>query len=417
MSKPFPLRPACMKGLPTCAAALRFASKSGIAGNSNHAMTLLTRQAVNLLLIGVLSGCAARPDPGFPTPLTEHGEGATEHKVLVATTRERDMRPGVLFNGERSTKLNYASVTVSVPATHVAGDIEWPSTPLGDRNNSFVVRSASDLKDDREFVRDLNEELASRRLGARNVILFIHGYNTLFSGALYRLVQIDQDAGALYVPVLFSWASRGRLIDYIYDSNSAAAARDELAHILQLLFVSRAEHVNILAHSMGNWVAVEALRQLSIAGKLSKNDKVGFIFLAAPDIDLDVFKSQLRQFKEPRKRFYVILSKDDKALALSSFIAGGKARLGSDSDSADLAAVGATVIDLTDMASSDPANHDKFVQLAKIAPQLIGVLARGTYASESTVSRVQPEQGNISARSAPASLTISGRQVAIAPPR
>jgi esterase/lipase superfamily enzyme len=44
---------------------------------------------------------------------------------------------------------------------------------------------------------------------------------------------------------------------------------------------------------------------------------------------------------------------------------------------AELAALGATVIDLTDLKATDATNHDKFAQLAAVAPQLQGVLARG----------------------------------------
>ena len=51
-------------------------------------------------------------------------------------------------------------------------------------------------------------------------------------------------------------------------------------------------------------------------------------FLAAPDIDIDVFKSQMRRFGKPRKPFYVVLSQDDRALFLSRTIAGGVTRVG-----------------------------------------------------------------------------------------
>lgn len=163
--------------------------------------------------------------------------------------------------------------------------------------------------------------------------------------------------------MLFSWASRGRLTEYIYDNNSATAARDELAHTLRLLFASNAEQVNIIAHSMGNWVTVEALRQLQIAGQLPHSSKVGSIFLAAPDIDLDVFKSQLRAFPPPRKPFYVVLSRDDQALRTSSFLAGGKDRLGDASHDDELAALGATVIDLTNVKADNSMNHGKFAEL------------------------------------------------------
>jgi esterase/lipase superfamily enzyme len=361
-----------------------------------------------------LSGCASNPAFDFLSPSATSAPGATEHQVLVATTRARDQEAGAFFNGERSDTLNYAAMTVSVPASHVAGNIEWPATPPGNPNNAFVVRSAEYLGGDADFLRELNAELAKRKPGDRKVLLFIHGYNTPFSESLYRLTQLDEDANAFAVPVLFSWASRGHLVDYIYDSNSATIARDQLAHTL---FASNAEHIDILAHSMGNWVTVEALRQLSIAGRLSAHDKVDLIFLAAPDIDLDVFKSQLRQFKEPRKPFYVIVSRDDLALGFSSFIAGNKPRLGSDPNTAELTALGATVIDMTDVGSSDPANHSKYAQLAKIAPQLTNVLARGIDRNETAASGA-PAGGAVGRGGrASSSLGALGSEISIDRPR
>jgi esterase/lipase superfamily enzyme len=133
----------------------------------------------------------------------------------------------------------------------------------------------------------------------------------------------------------------------------------------------------VLAHSMGNWVTVEAFRQIKISGDFSYRNKIGNVFLAAPDIDIDVFKSQMRRFGKPRKPFYIILSTDDRALFLSKAIAGGVTRVGDNPDVAELASLGATVIDLSDLKATDSTNHDKFAQLAAVAPQLEGVLARG----------------------------------------
>ena len=91
--------------------------------------------------------------------------------------------------------------------------------------------------------------------------------------------------------MLFTWASRGKLLDYVYDNNSATAARDGLEHTLRLALASNADRVDVLAHSMGNWVTVEAFRQIKVSGDLRNVSKFGHVFLAAPDIDLDVFKS------------------------------------------------------------------------------------------------------------------------------
>jgi esterase/lipase superfamily enzyme len=346
-----------------------------------------TPAMVSVLVVAVpLTTCASRPESGFLSPVAESAIGASNHTLLVATTRARDERPGTLFNGERGKSLHYATVTVSIPPTHIPGKIEWASTPPGNPAADFVVRDEAYLDDDKAFVQALNAQLATRPKGSRKVFIFIHGYNTLFAEGIYRFAQVVHDSKAPGIPVLFTWASRGKLADYIYDNNSATVARDDLAHTLHLLLASNADQVNILAHSMGNWVTVEALRQLKISGNLQPTSKFGDVFLAAPDIDVDVFKSQMRSFGKPRKPFYIVLSKDDKALGFSKFIAGGENRVGADNNIEELQALGATVIDLTDVKGDDPSNHDKFVQLSTIAPELLAVLGQGIGTNNGTAN-------------------------------
>jgi esterase/lipase superfamily enzyme len=342
-----------------------------------------------------LVACAARPESGFLSAVALSPPGAVDHTLLVATTRERDDRPGTLFNGDRASATDYAEITVSIPPNHKQNEIEWATTPPGDPNVNFVVRDEKYLDSDKAFVQALNAQLALRPPGSRNVFLFVHGFNTMFAEAVYRGAQLAHDSKAPGVPVLFTWASRGQATAYVYDLNSATAARDGLEHTLRLLLRSNAEKVNVLAHSMGNWVTVEAFRQIRISGDLPPANKIGTIVLAAPDIDMDVFKAQLRRFGKPQKPFYVVLSQDDRALFLSRTIAGGVTRVGDSSDTAELTALGATVIDLTDVKATDATNHDKFVQLASVAPELRGILARGinsghraTDASERAVSGV-----------------------------
>jgi len=345
---------------------------SGRGGTLKQSFSVLA-----LILVAFeLVACASRPESGFLSAVAYSPPGAVDHTLLVATTRERDPRPGTLFNGDRASALSYAELTVSIPPNHKQGEIEWAATPPGDPNVDFVVRDEKYLDGDKAFVQALNAQLARRPPGSRNVFLFIHGFNTMFAEAVYRSVELAHDSQAPAVPVLFTWASRGTATAYVYDLNSATAARDGLEHTLRLLFRSNAEKVNVLAHSMGNWVTVEAFRQIKISGDLPPANKIGTILLAAPDIDIDVFESELRRFGKPQKPFYVVLSKDDRALFLSRTIAGGVTRVGA-ADVAKLTALGATVIDLSDVKATDPTNHDKFVQLASVAPELRGILARG----------------------------------------
>lgn len=338
-----------------------------------------SRAIVAVLLVAApLAACGTpRPVSGFLTPVATPANGATEHTIFLATTRQRDPRPGTLFNGERSSALSYAELTVSVPPTHVPGAVEFAKAAPGDPNTEFVARSAEIIDGDKAFVQALNAQLALRPKGQRNIFLFVHGFNTLFAEAAYTQAQLVHDSRVAAVPVTFTWASRGDALQYVYDNNSATVARDSLVHTINLLLSSNAEKVNILAHSMGNWVTVEAFRQLKLSGGVKNESKIGLILLAAPDLDYDVFKSQLRTIGKIDRPFYIILSRDDKALGISSFIAGNETRVGNASNSAELTELGATVIDLSDVQSNDPANHGKFMELATIGPELQTLLASG----------------------------------------
>jgi esterase/lipase superfamily enzyme len=366
-----------------------------------------------LAFTGLMAACASRPETGFLSPVAEMAAGASEHTLLVATTRERDARPGTLFNGERAQPLDYAKIAVSVPQKHVAGEIEWASSAPGNPDANFVVRQAAYIDGEKEFVSTLNAQLAMRPRGKRKVLIFIHGYNTMFAEGLYRFAQIVHDSNSPAVPVLFTWASRGQLSDYVYDNNSATAARDDLERTIRLVFASDADHVNILAHSMGNWVTVEALRQIKLTGGLPQLAKLGSIFLAAPDIDVDVFKSQMRRFGRPRKPFYIVLSRDDQALRVSSFLADKDSRLGSDKNTDELNALGAVVIDLTDVKANDSSNHAKFAQLAEIAPQLGTVLAKGISTNPESASQGQQAVGGTLEAIVTAPLKILGAPIRI----
>ena len=70
-----------------------------------------------------------------------------------------------------------------------------------------------------------------------------------------------------------------------------------------MLAKTGAKRIDIIAHSMGNWVTMEALRQLAITGDRDLGGKLGDVVLASPDIDVDVFKKQMRRYGKPDKPF------------------------------------------------------------------------------------------------------------------
>jgi esterase/lipase superfamily enzyme len=78
---------------------------------------------------------------------------------------------------------------------------------------------------------------------------------------------------------------------------------------------------------VGNWVTLEALRQKSIRnGKIA--DKIKNVMRAAPDVDVDVFRTQIHRMGAARPQFKLFVSQDDRALGLSEHIWGDVPRLG-----------------------------------------------------------------------------------------
>ncbi len=316
-------------------------------------------------LAALAAGCASRPYGNLIVGAT--GPGTSKVDMLVATTRAAvSAPPGVIFGGERGRGLDFADIVVSIPpdSHRVAGEVQWPSTPPGDPERNFVT-----LRADRLQLAQARANFDARvaRTPGRKVLVFIHGYNTRFGEAVYRFAQIVHDAHVDVVPVLFTWPSGGGALDYVYDRDSAVYSRDALEAVLQTLVKDRSvDSISILAHSMGNYLALEALRQMSIRDR-GLSPKIRDVMLASPDIDVDVFRRQIAEIdSEPRPaNFILFVSRDDRALSLSSFLARDTTRLGALDPTKEpyfsiLEQARVHVVDLTGFASNDRVNHSKF---------------------------------------------------------
>lgn len=331
--------------------------------------------AVTVVAAALLAGCAGRaknvlvPQDAAPYP------GASRVSMLVATTRSADNAlPGQIFTGERGGTMNFADITVSVPpaAARKVGDVQWPKQLPANPATDFVTISA-DILNQHQAIKVFNKRM--RATGERRVMVFVHGYNTSFEEAVYRFTQIIYDSGAPAMPVLFTWPSRGRLLSYGYDHESSNYSRDSLEKLLTALNSdSSVGEIAILAHSMGNWVTLEALRQMAIRnGRVAP--KINSVMLAAPDVDFDVFRRQIAAIGPKRPPVTIFTSQDDEALAFSRRV-WGQPRLGAINAELEpyrtvLHDDNVTVLDLTKVASSDSVNHAKFAQSPAVV-QLIG---------------------------------------------
>ena len=323
-----------------------------------------------LLLPLLLAACATpRTLELSPAPAADIA-GTVE--IYVATTREPSAQP-VYFSGERAPKLSFARLDITVPRVHKPGNLELPSSGPGDPAKYFTATNLQRL-DLAPVIADVRREIQRRPANQRDVLVFVHGYNTNFADAVYRFAQIVYDSGFKGVPVLFSWPSRGELLAYPYDRESAFYSRDFLeANLRGIARDLGGGRMDILAHSMGTLLTLETLRQAAIRGDGAFGGKLRDVMLAAPDVDLDVFKTQMAQIRRP---VTVFVSSDDRALAFSRRFAGDKTRLGAVSAKdteiiAELEKLGVRIIDISEVSSGDGLNHGKFASSPKVV-QLIG---------------------------------------------
>ncbi|NKJ78731.1 alpha/beta hydrolase [Rhizobium leguminosarum] len=347
------------------------------------------RAALTGLLVAtmVLAGCGGRP-VGVMQAAGTVAPGTSKVDLLVATTRAADDNPAVLFSGERGTGLAVNAVDVSIPpeANRKVGQVQWPSRLPADPLRDFVTISVDPLEGERAGETWLKTHMPK----SRRVLVFVHGFNNRYEDAVYRFAQIVHDSHADVAPVVFTWPSRGSIFDYNYDKESTNYSRDALEELLTRTAANPAvSDVTIMAHSMGTWLTVEALRQMAIRnGHVAS--KINNVILASPDLDVDVFGRQFASLGKERPHFTIFVSQDDRALALSRRISGNVDRLGQIDPSVEpyrskLEAAGITVLDLTKLKGGDRLNHGKFAESPEVVKLIGDRLIAGQAITDSNV--------------------------------
>ena len=304
-----------------------------------------------LALPALLGGCFGASDAPLSTSagtMAAQAAGARVAPVFIASTRRESK--GTLSESAIDGGAHYAISMVSVPPTHKAGEIEEPSFGKANPEKHFAVLGGHDL-DPEDFRLQIATYLSGRIGSNRDILLYVHGFNTSEDEARFRLAQLVHDGGFGGVAVLFTWPSKSDLFSYVSDKESATASRDALQKLMRdLAQVEGVGRVHVLAHSMGSWLAMEALRENAIAGSRNLGNRLGDVMLASPDIDLSVFKTQMSRL--PGANVSVFVSANDRALNLSSKLAGARPRVGAmdarnPKQREELAQLGVKVYDLT----------------------------------------------------------------------
>ncbi len=334
---------------------------------------LLRTLVVLASVVSVATGCVSRAE-GVMVPVPESSPGATLVDMVVATTRAPSGDPATLFSGERGVDLKLDAVTISIPPdrNRQPGQVQWPKKVPADPSREFATRKVEPI----EQVAEQRAWMKAHGGKNRRVMVFVHGFNNTYEDSVYRFAQIVHDSRADVAPVVFTWPSRASVFDYAYDRESTNYSRDALEELLQRMARDPSVgEVTVMAHSMGSWLAVEAIRQMAIRNG-AVSPKITQVILASPDLDVDVFAQQIRSLGPKKPQFTVFVSRDDRALDLSRYISGNVDRLGQVDPTTEpyrsaFTNAGIRVLDLTKLEGQDGLGHNKFADSPEVV-RLIG---------------------------------------------
>lgn len=317
-----------------------------------------------------LAACAASTDRIGVAALTADGTSGMVERVYLVTSRKPVTDRNELFSGERSAALSFGEIGVSVPDRRKAGEIVFPSRKP-DLSEEFAATSIALTRSEADFAARLKQEVASWPAGRRTIFIYVHGYNTSFASGLFRSAQLSHDYDVAGVTLHYSWPSAHNAAMYLYDRDSADFARAGFVKTLRLAATAEPESIVVIAHSMGAAIAMESMRELSLAGAGNILRTVEALVLASPDIDADLFQAQLASLTVRPGVIAVVVSSRDRALQLSSGIRGGELRVGSPGDAARLRAQGVVVVDASNFKDGDdPSGHHAFAN----SPAMIRLL-------------------------------------------
>ncbi|MCV2421604.1 alpha/beta hydrolase [Paucibacter sp. DJ2R-2] len=235
-------------------------------------------------------------------------------------TNRRATADGKGFSGERDAQTTVGRVLVRVPEAHRFGETGsgfWQKLKRLDFRDDRLRLHEVQVQDEAGFYASL--QAATQHDGATHALLFLHGFNVSFEEAAIRAAQLGCDLAVPGVTAFFSWPSRAAVACYPADEASIEASERAITDFL-VDFATRsgAQKIHVIAHSMGNRGLLRALQRIAANAQTQGRVKFGQIFLAAPDVDRDLFLDLAHLYPAHSERTTLYASAADLPVHLSS---------------------------------------------------------------------------------------------------
>lgn len=331
--------------------------------------------------------------------------------VFYGTDRKRaDNEKRIGYSDERAKRLEIGRALVTVPKAHQVPAIERPWVYKLPFTSIVIMREEEDpakhftLKDlvalsEQDFIKLVRSRLVTSARYKDHALLFVHGFNTTFDFAVYRAAQLSYDLKFDGAPFVYSWPSRGEISPtaYSYDRESAQQAEPHLRSFIELVAVrSGAKSVSVIAHSMGNQVLMQVLRDLKRAAP--EGVKISQVILAAPDVDRDSFEFLARQFEGVSRGVTLYAASNDRALEVSRKFWGGVPRAGDVPETGPVVVGGIDTIDVTATSTAIfSLNHSGYAEKSALLNDIELILKTGERPPEKRIpilKRVQTGRGD-----------------------
>jgi esterase/lipase superfamily enzyme len=282
------------------------------------------------IIAGNLPVDVAPPElDGSDKKLQEHAEGPTSPEVWYATNRERIGAAASTINFSNRIdpdgKVYYGKCLVDIPKTHQFGSLgtQWWKrwSDFRFKDDHLKLQRIDCFLDGNQFFNALRADLTALDEAERQILIYLHGYNVTFDEAAIRAAQMGADLKITGATAFFSWASHGTLGSYVADGDRIAASEKAIGQFLVAIAnQAGANKAHIIAHSMGNRGLARAMQRILAEASAHSGLRFGHIILAAPDIEVSLFRQLAAIYPLYCERATMYVSARDRALGISKWL-------------------------------------------------------------------------------------------------
>jgi esterase/lipase superfamily enzyme len=250
-------------------------------------------------------------------------------RVFYATNRVRIV-------GEQDRRISYGPLSASPPRLEY-GECEVvlpvrqlrlnPSGPASPKEKSFAASQPPAELSCRELqpiaYNRFFEELVRTVSQApqRDVLVYVHGYNTGFEDAMFRAAELAQNMPFNGVVISYCWPSAGSNLAYSKDVDSADATVKHLWRFLSALhtYLGNGTRINLVGQGLGCRALLQGVA--SIPKNVRELRPFQHLVLISPDIGTDKFPTLAEKCTVATRHLTLYVSQSDESLvAAKNFV-------------------------------------------------------------------------------------------------